>query len=67
MHKRMTYENQLYEFIKKRFYAFLTYYETDLFLEKELIEMRRAANIRNKAKLDNKGVRTARTGKKVVM
>ena len=37
MNERMPYENQLYEFIKQRFYSFLVHFKTDAFLQRKLL------------------------------
>ena len=43
MSKRMFYENQLYDFLKKRFHAFLDHFKTDEFVRARLPLMRRKA------------------------
>ena len=39
MSERMFFENQLYDFLTKRFHAFLVYYKTDAFLNAKLQEI----------------------------
>ena len=51
MNERMTYENQLYEFIKQRFYAFLVHFKTDAFLQRKLLlYLSRIAGVRDGSK-----------------
>ena len=51
MNERMTHENQLYEFIKKRFYAFLVHFKTNAFLSGQLAHLQTMADEQKKREL----------------
>ena len=53
MSQRMQLENQFYEYVKKRFYAFVIHYKTDLFLDAKFAEIKAKADTQKKLELED--------------
>ena len=53
MSQRLELENQFYEHIKQRFYAFVIHYKTDLFLDAKFAEIKSKADKKKKRELED--------------